>query len=166
MGVFGDLDRNKIPTNPYWVEEGEYTATISNAFTHKQPKKGSDDPNDVQDQFVIVYTISDTNSVYFESDVRDYFHFFPDLTDEDYEALDPREKKRVKAALSAIRRRLCGQEEDDDDIGLGVDPKDLQEMDPKDLAISLIGTEVDLGVVNRGTKNQYSNVYWARKRNV
>lgn len=149
MGIFGQLDSDSIPDNPFYVAEGEYRAQITDAFFQTN-KKG-------KQQFVIVYTISDTESEYFNQEVRDWFDHFPDLSRDDYENLSGAEKQAVRRSLSAIKRRLCGTP-GTSRRGLGVDAADLDaDWDPK----SLKGIEVDVAVVNSGSDNEYSNVRWA-----
>lgn len=155
MSIFGDLDADEIPENPYWVEEGEYSAVITDAFFHENKKK-EDNPH----QLVICYTITDEDSEYFNNEVRDWFTYFKDMNKEIYQSLSAAEKKEVKSALSAIKRRLCGQKDTDPPRkGLGQPESVLNdpEWDPKEL----VGLEVDLLVSNSGDKNQYSNVRWA-----
>lgn len=149
IGIFGKLDSDTIPDNPFFVAEGEYRAIVTDAFFQTN-KKG-------KNQFVIVYTISDEDSEFFNQEVRDWFDHYPDIDDDTFEKLSGAEKQAIRRSLSAIKRRLCGTP-GSNRRGLGVDPTDLDEdWDPK----SLKSIEVDVAVVNSGSDNEYSNVRWA-----
>jgi hypothetical protein len=150
VGIFGSLDIDTIPDNPYWVEAGEYQAIISNAFFEHNEKRN-------QDQLVIAYTIMDQDSKYFNFEVRDWFDYYPDIDEDGLSAMNPAERKDVVSALSAIKRRLCGQP-DQGRVGLGVDPTELDENWNPEI---LIDKQVNLAVVNGGKKNEYTNVKWA-----
>jgi hypothetical protein len=151
MGIFGDLDAEQIPDNPYWVSAGEYTALVTNAYFQKT-KAG-------KDQFIIVYTITDEDSEYFNQNVQDWFEYYPEITGEMLEKLSATEKQQVRRALAAIKRRLCGTP-GTERKGLGVDPVDLDEnWDPK----SILNTEVIVAVSNGGSNNEYVNVKYANK---
>lgn len=158
MGIFGNLDADKIPDNPFFVGEGSYTGIIAKAFFYHSDKKD-------KDQLVIEYKITDAddeeNERYKNKVVRDWFDYFPDLTEDDLEDLPPAERGKVEGALSAIKRRLCGFKQGRTFYpGLGVELEDLDESwDPK----SLIDSEVFLAVVNTGDSKEFSNVKWVRR---
>lgn len=151
MGIFGKLDQSKIPDNPFWVEEGEYSAIVTKAFIHYNEKKD-------KRQLVIEYKIT-TPGKYKGRPVRDWFDLPPEnLTQKDMEAMDEEEAAAIERANSAVLRRLCGFKQGEREFpGLGVDREDLDESwDPK----VLIETEVDLAVVNSGDNNEFSNIRW------
>lgn len=150
MGIFGDLDIDEIPDNPFWVKAGDYLALVSNAYFTFSEKKNVN-------QLVICYTISSEDSDYYGAEVRDYFDYYPDINKETLQNLPGDERRKIVGALSAIKRRLCGQP-DQKRRGLGVDPADL---DGKWEPNSIVGLEVELGVVNRGENDEYTNVSWA-----
>lgn len=151
MGIFGSLDANSIPDNPFWVEQGEYRAQVTNAFFQDSKKEG-------QKQLVICYTIVDKQSKYFNREVRDWFDFYPDIDEETYKSMNGAEQAQVDRTLGAIKRRLCGIARKEDSRGLGVTPEELNEdWEPK----VLVDTEVNIGVVNSGDDNEFTNVKWA-----
>lgn len=151
MGIFGGLDIEDIPDNPFWVEKGEYSAFISKAYFHVNEKK------DGQNQLVICYTISDSDSKYYNKEVRDWFDVYPDLTKEDYDSMTGPEQAKIDRALSAVKRRLCGQP-DQGRPGLGVNHLELDEdWDPK----TLINKKVIVAVQNYGENNEGMNVRYA-----
>lgn len=153
IGIFGSLDAKSIPDNPYHVDAGEYRALVTNAYFHRNEDKDLD-------QLVIVYTIQDETSKFHNRSVSDWFTIFPQLTEEEVALLSPEEERKVEGAMSAVRRRLCGQPKFNRP-GLGVPVEDLNdpEWDPK----TLMNTEVDLAVVNSGEENEYTNIRWVNK---
>lgn len=145
IGIFGTLDADKIPENPYWVAAGTYRAIITSAYFQENTDKGIT-------QLVICYSITEDDSEFFNQELRDYFEVHPEITEETWETLAPHEQQSIRKALSAVQARLCGTEKR---AGLGVDRVDLDEdWDPK----TLVGTEVNLTVKNSGEKNEYANV--------
>lgn len=151
-GIFGQLDAESIPDNPFKIDQGEYRAVVSNAFYTVNAKK------DNQPQLVIAYSITDKDSKYVGREVRDWLDYFPDITDDNFELLPPDEQARIERALSTIKRRLCGQPKRKPPLkGLGVELSDLDEnWDPS----VLNGTEVDIAVVNSGDNNEFTNIKW------
>lgn len=155
MGIFGKLDASNIPDNPYFVGEGEYTAIITKSFVHNNQKQN-------KHQLVIEYKIleaeDEENNKYKNKVVRDWFDMFPEMTQEDYDALTPEEQGDIDAANSAIKRRLCGFKSGSKEYpGLGIDVEDLDEnWDPK----SLVDTEVELAIVLGGDNKEFSNIKW------
>jgi hypothetical protein len=151
MGIFGQLDAKKIKDNPFFVEEGEYRAQIVKAFIQENKQKE-------KHQLIIEYKITDGRNK--GKNVRDWFDVFPEITEEEYFDLDEEAQGAIDAANSAVKRRLCGFTVGKKEYpGLGVDVEDLDDSwDPK----SLVDLEVDIGVVNRGDDNEFSNISWAR----
>lgn len=149
MSIFGKLDAANIPTNPNFVEQGEYEAEVTDA----QYKTNRDNRR----QLVIEYTITSSASQYLGSKVYDYFT----LVDEDmdlatFEMLPAEEKKNIRRAMSALKRRLCGNGASSQQPGLGVPSDDLNDenWNPADLK----GRQVNLAVSNYG--NDGVNVRW------
>jgi hypothetical protein len=156
MSIFGKLDAAKIPTNPFFVEAGEYEAEVTGA-KYK-------DKSDGGRQLIIEYTITDDSSEYIDSKVAQFFNL-PDseLTAEAFELLPADEKKSIRRTMSAIKRTLCGNEGNDRQKGLGVSADDLNDetWNPE----VLIGTKVHLAVNNYGQTNEGVNVKWVNLRN-
>ena len=152
MSLFGELDAAEISTNPFYVEAGEYSGKIVEA-KHTEDRDGNP-------RFQIRYVITDEMSDYHGKTLMDSFKLFPGMTSELLATLPPAEKKEVRDALGALKRRLCGQENVEDDKGLGVLEEELndEEWDPK----TLVDMEVELAVVN-SADNTRSFVRWARK---
>lgn len=143
MGIFGDLDTDSIPENPYWTAKGEYPALITSAYYNKD--KNRDD----QPQLIIVYTITDEMSEFFNNELRDRFDIYPDISEDSLASMHPAEKKKIIRSLSHVKRRL---------EALGQTGYDGPDWTPEEL----VNLEVDLAVVNRGDNNQFSNVAWAK----
>ncbi len=141
MSIFGKLDAANIPSNPFFVEKGEYNAEVTNA----QYK----DTRDEKRQLHIEYTITDEDSQYCDSKVVQFFTLVdPNMTSEALLTLPADEQKNIRRTMSALKRTLCGNENNKSQKGLGVDPDELN--DEGWLPASLIGTKVRLAVNNYG----------------
>jgi hypothetical protein len=152
MSIFGKLDAANIPTNPFWVGAGEYTAEVTDA----KYKVNRDD----EKQLVIEYTIDDETSEFVDSRVAQFFTLInPDMTKEDLELLPPEEKKNIRRSIAALKRTLCGT---DKNQGLGIEPDDLN--DPEWDPAVLKGSKVNIGVVNYGSSNEGVSVRWVNLR--
>jgi hypothetical protein len=152
MSIFGQLDAANIPTNPFWVDAGEYTAEVTDA-KYKINKDGAR-------QLIIEYTIDDDASEFVESRVAQFFTLVdPELTQEDLELLPAEEKRNIRRSNAALKRNLCGA---NGRKGLGVNQDDLNdpEWDPK----SLIGSKVNVGVTNYGSNDEGVSVRWVNLR--
>lgn len=153
MSIFGKLDAMSIPTNPFWIEEGEYTATVSSA-TIKTAKDNN------TRQLVIEFTITDENSAYLDQKASKYFDLVdPELTEEAYALLPAEQKKIIKRNTSSLKKFLCGSDGSTSQTGLGVNADDLnsEEWNPE----YLVGTEVTVAINNYGTNNTGVGVRWA-----
>lgn len=152
MGIFGELDADEIPDNPFWIAKGEYTAFISNAYFHWNEKRE-------QEQLVICYKISDSDSKYYKREARDFFDVYRNLTREEWEAMSESEQAQIERSNGAIKRRLHGQP-NKGYPGLGVDLADLDdsEWDPKE---SLVNKEVIIAIQNYGEEDEGVNVRYA-----
>jgi hypothetical protein len=65
MSIFGKMDAATIPTNPFWIEAGEYKAQVTDA-------KYQTNRND-EKQLVIEYTIVDADSEFVDKNAKQYF---------------------------------------------------------------------------------------------
>lgn len=154
MSIFGKLDAANIPTNPFWVEAGEYSAEITDGKYQFSKKK------EVR-QLVIEYTIDDDSSEFLDSKVAQFFDLVdPEMTPEDFELLPSEDKKSIRRSNAALKRTLCGNNQGRG--GLGVDANDLNdpEWDPK----SIVGLKVNIGVNNFGPTNEGVAVRWVSLR--
>lgn len=158
MSIFGKLDAANIPTNPYFIKEGEYPSEISDAKYHNNKSNG-------QRQLVIQMTVTDESSEFLDSTASLYFDL-PDLdmTIEQFELLPNEEKKKIRKAMSAIKRTLCGNPSNEKQKGLGVSEEDLNndEWDPK----VLVGTPVTMAITNYGSgpTKEGVNIKWVNLR--
>lgn len=151
MGIFGQLDAQNIPTNPFFVEAGEYSAEVTKA-QYKVNK-------DQQMQLFIEYTINNEDSQYLDSKVVQYFTLVDsEMTAEAFALLPGEEQKNIRRTMSALKRTLCGNDNNSSQKGLGVNPDDLNDPDWKPEV--LVGTKVDIGVANYGATNEGVNVRW------
>lgn len=154
MSIFGKMDAENIPTNPFWIEAGEYEAEVT---------KGLYKEKDGRRQLVIEYVITEDDSQFVDQKASQYFNLpDADMTQEKFELLPSEEKKKIHRTLSAIKRTLCGNEANSSQKGLGVDAADLND-DAWDPA-SLVGTKVVIGISNYGATNEGVNVKWVNLR--
>lgn len=151
MSIFGKLDAANIPTNPFWVEKGEYSAEVTNA----QYKTNRDNVR----QLHIEYTITSEDSQFLDSKVVQYFNLVDtEMTQETFALLPVDEQKSIRRTMSALKRTLCGNDGNDRQKGLGVSPDDLNDesWDPS----TLIGKKIDLAVNNYGPSGEGVAVRW------
>ena len=148
MSIFGKLDAQTIPSNPFWIEKGEYSAEVTDAKYKERDDKR---------QLVIEFTINDEASDFLGKKASKYFDLVdPEMTDEMFSLLPAEEKQTIRRNLSALKNALCGSGKNK---GLGIDADDLNDetWDP----VVLKGTKVDLTINNYGTNNDGVNVRWA-----
>lgn len=151
MSIFGKLDAANIPSNPYFVEQGEYEGEVTRA-DFKNNRDG-------ERQLHIEYTITNEDSQYLDSKVVQFFTIVdPEMTQEKFDLLPADEQKKIRRNMSALKRTLCGNEHNTSQKGLGVNSDDLNDeaWDPK----SLVGTKVKFAVNNYGTTNEGVAIRW------
>jgi hypothetical protein len=151
MSIFGKLDAATIPTNPFFIEKGEYAAEVTDA-------KYNTNRDDVR-QLVIKFVITDDNSQYCDVPVTKYFNLVDsEMTQESFELLPADEKKKIRLSMSNLKKFLCGNDGNSNHRGLGVDPDVLNDdnWDPS----SMTGTKVIVGITNYGPTNEGVNLQW------
>lgn len=154
MSIFGNLDAANIPTNPFYVEAGTYSAQVSKA-------EYSTNRDGVR-QLRIEYIIDDEDSEYLDSRVTQYFNLVAaDLTQEAFELLPIEEKRRIRKNLASLKRTLCGNDGNENQPGLGLGYEELN--DPNWNPAVLKGLKVNLAVSNYGIDNQGVNVRWVNR---
>jgi len=147
MGLFGKLDAANVSANPFYIKQGEYSATVTDA-RYKENRDG-------ERQLFIEYTIDDPESQYLDFKATQFFTLPDDDLDEAKFALLPaEEKKKVQRNISNMKKALCGN---GNNKGLGQEPDDLNDAswDPAVLR----GLKVDMAISNFGTDGV--NVRWA-----
>lgn len=148
MSLFGKLDAANIPSNPYHIDKGTYSAEVITA-------KYQENRDGVR-QLYIQYEITDTDSEFVGSKpAKTYTLVSDDMTAEALELLPNDEKKKIRLSMSALKKDLCGNETNTSQKGLGVALEDLNEPD-WDPAV-LVGTKV---VINIGNNGNYVNIRW------
>ncbi len=155
MSIFGQLDSASIPTNPYWIEEGEYPGEVTKSEfgVNKQNKK----------QIVLQYTIDDEGTRFHGKRTTQYFEIAdPDMTIEDFKMLPSSEQDKILKTLSSLKRTLCGNSANAAQKGLGVLEEELN--DPEWDPTVLVGTKINMGIGNSGDSGQYVNVRWVNLR--
>jgi len=152
MSIFGDLDAETIPTNPNYIEKGDYEAEVTKAYFKDSPDKR---------QLVIEYTINHDGS---EFDGKKAYHYFTlvdaSMNKEMFALLPPDEKKDIQRLLATIKRTLCGDNGSANKRGLGVEANDLNDKNWNPEVI--VGTKIHLGIGNWGTDGV--NVRWVNLR--
>lgn len=155
MSIFGKLDAANIPTNPFFVEKGDYPAEVSDA-------KYQTNRDEVR-QLKIEYTITDDTSEYDGKKVSHFFNLVdPEMTTEMFELLPADEKKKLRMNMANLKRTLCGNDGNDNHKGLGVSPDDLNEEGWNPQVV--IGTKVTIGISNYGANNEGVNIKWVNLR--
>ncbi len=154
MGIFGQLDAATIPSNPFFIEKGNYEAQVTKAeFRTNQ---------DNQKQIYIEYTITEEESEYYDRKISQFFTLVdPDMTKADFDLLPNDEKQAIRNRLSNLKRTLCGNDGNEKQRGLGVDPDDLNDKDWDPTV--LMGLDVDLNIKTYAD-NTKSSVNWANIR--
>lgn len=152
MTIFGQLDAAAIPSNAFKVDAGEYSAEVTKAFikTHQDGNR----------QLIIEYTITDPDSEFDNNKVAAFFNLVdPNLTNEDLQLMDADNRRTIRRNLSNLKKALCGDDNNEFQPGLNVDPDDLNRADwsPE----SLVGKKVNVAVYNYGLNNEKSAVKWA-----
>lgn len=152
MSIFGKLDAETIPTNPFWVEKGEYDGEITDAKYQNN--------RDGERQLIITYTIDDADSQFQDSKVNQYFTLVdPEMTLETFSNLPADDQKKIRKNNSALKRTLCG---DDRNKGLGIAADDLNDENWNPEVLK--GLKVHFAVYNYGSKDEGVGVRWANLR--
>lgn len=154
MSIFGKLDAAAIPTNPFFIEEGEYATEVTEAKFQTQSKDGKE-----VKQLYIQFTIIDESSQFVGSKaVKTYNLVDEDLTAETLALLPPDDQKKIRQSIAALKRDLCGNGNNPKQRGLGVAIEDLD--DPNWNPEVLKGTKADIGINNYGSTKEGVNVRW------
>lgn len=138
-GLFGKLDVDNIPTNPFWIKAGTYDAVVQ-GVRKQQTREG-------RWKLVIRYAITEDGSEFYGNTAEEWIDFDPDMDEDTYESMSAEEKRALKRALSRIKNRLKM---------LGV--PDLELGDPELDLESLTGVDVQIDIVNRGDDDEFVNV--------
>lgn len=157
MSLFGKLDAANIPSNPYYIEQGEYPAQVSNAgYKTRQTTNGA------ERQIFIEYVITDETSQFLDQKATQFFTLVdPEMTEEQFALLPKDDQAKIRRNNSALKKTLCGNEANRAQPGLGVPIEDLNDenWDPK----ILVGIDVNIGIRNWGENNQGVNIAWVNK---
>jgi len=109
-GLFGDLDMDEIPENPFFIEEGYYPFVVTKAKWERfEPNDGS---GNVFHNTTYTVNIDDPGSIYNGKPVQQRFARYPDITRAKLEEMNPQDKQKVLESLSRHMEFLRG-------IGLG-----------------------------------------------
>lgn len=151
MGLFGKLDAANIPTNPFFVAKGDYSAEVVASRYQVKP--------DGTKQFYIQYEITNEDSEYLgKKPTRIYDLVDENMTEKDFELLPSDEKNKIRNRMSSLKRDLCGNTANAYQKGLGVSLEDVN--DPDWNPETIVGTKVNIGITNYGPDNEGVNIRW------
>ena len=147
MGLFGSLDVNEIPEDPFWVDNGKYFAVL-------QSWKKADNEEKNTHGLVMRWQIQEPDSDFDGSFVDDWKTTYPGLTEEQLEDMEQETKNNCKKDLSRLRQRLTQ---------VGVSVEDMEDDNFGDegdeLSAQYVGTEAYITVRNTPDKNVPSRNY-------
>jgi len=96
MGLFGEIDLDEVPEDPFYVAPGTYIAHVTKASI-QQPKKQGSKPG-----LAVQFTIDDENAGQFDGQtVSTWNTVFPDATKTDLE-----ENPKMRKQMSYLRKYL------------------------------------------------------------
>jgi hypothetical protein len=146
MSIFGKLDAATIPSNPFYVKEGEYVAEVT-AARYQEGRDGR--------QLYLEFTIKDS-SEYNGSKVTKYFDLpAEDMTAEQFELMPDDEKAKMRRNNSLVKNILCGRSEKLKGLGVPVDDLNDENWKPD----VVVGTPVNMAISNFGEDGV--NFKWA-----
>jgi len=97
-GLFGDLDMDEIPENPFFIEEGYYQFIVTKAqWEEYTPNDGS---GNVYNNTTYTVTVDVPDSAYHAKPVQQRFARYPNISRAELEEMEPKAKQDVLAALS------------------------------------------------------------------
>lgn len=143
MGLFGKLDVDQVPDDPFAVGEGTYSGIVSSAQT-RQTQEGVD-------KFIVNYEVQEPeDSEYVGNNASEWFTYYPDLTESDLAEMDPRDRQQVNRDMASLKRRLKH---------LGLDDEQL-DLEAEEIAELITGVAVDFAVGAKPDKNDPDKIYY------
>jgi hypothetical protein len=152
--LFGSLDVDDIPDDPYFTGEGVYDAIVTRAEA-TETRAGDN-------KIVFEYTIDDYEPEEGEEDysgntVSEWWDHYPYMTKAELTTMESKERKKVLTTMSRVKKRI-------EHLGFDADDGDF-------ILKNLVDVEVKLGVrVNDGTGDnegrKFSNVRYVRARHL
>lgn len=136
MGLFGDLDANEVPNDPFFVEQGTYHGVLAEAS--RVTKSNDETKHGLSFKWVI-----DDESDYAGKSVSDWLAIFPEIDASEVTA-------EVRTAMSRTKQRLTQMGLDEDAMATLLDDDNLD---------NLVGMEADLQVTNSADKNDPDKIY-------
>lgn len=141
-GLFGDIDANDIPDDPFFIEDGTYLTTL----TEVKKVAVADKPHD---GLAFKYVVIDEDSEFEGNNIQDWKNIYPDLTEDD---VNP----DIRKDLARTKQRL---------IQLGLSNEEINSDDVVDILQERVGEEFLVTVKNStsqdGTKS-YRNVTFVK----
>ena len=150
MSIFGMMDADKIPTNPFWIKCGEYFGEVVTS----ELRENSNNENKSR-MFFLEYKIESEGG--FKG--RRAQHRLPlpaaDFTEEDMALLSEEDQAKVMRQISTAKRVLCG---DGYRKGLGVPVESLN--DPEWDPAEILTRKVNFLIDNYGDDNNGVQIKW------
>lgn len=141
MGLFGDIDANDIPEDPFHVDNGTYLSTLTEI---KAVTRNSDG----QPGLAFKWTITEEDSEFEGNTLNDWKNYYPDLTQDDL-------TNDIKKDLSRLKQRLTQ---------IGVPEEDMDKF--LENVEDYIGTEAYITVRNttdtKDPSKKYRNITFIR----
>lgn len=141
MGLFGNIDANEIPEDPFHVDDGTYLCVLTEV-------KAVERSSDGQHGLAFKWTITEEDSEFEGNTLNDWKNYYPELTEED---LTP----EIKKDLSRLKQRLTQ---------IGVPEEDMDSFNEN--FSDYVGTEAYVTVRNttdtRDPSKKYRNVTFIR----
>lgn len=143
MSVFGDLDMDKVPDDPFFIPADSYWAVLTET---KFVDKGEDGCS-----LSFTWTVDDVESDYHGRAFKDYFNLPAGWPSVDYDSLDGKEKMSVSRLKQRLRK------------GCDLSESELAELD--DWA-DLVGSEAFLRTGNSESSDgrKFNNILEATSR--
>ena len=107
-GIFGSLDIDEIPENPFGLPEATYNGFVAKIDTRLTK-------NDVN-KVIFTYEVDDEDDDQDGNNHQEWLTYYPEMTEEDLNTLPKEEKKRVNRDNSYLKKRF---------LSLNIDPKDV-----------------------------------------
>ncbi len=135
MGLFGNVDVNEVPDDPFWVDNGTYLAVLT------EVKVVDNEEKDVHG-LAFKWIITEDDSEFDGNQVQDWKNIYPNLNEEDV-------TKEIKADLSRLKNRLTQ---------IGVTEEEMAS-DELDYLQEYVSTEAYITVKNTTNQDDPSKKY-------
>lgn len=130
MSIFGELDTDEVPEDPFFIENGTYRWIVTkNNWKTIKPTDGS--PEFTMANYTLA--VDELDSPYHGKTVQQGFRVYLDLTREEFEAMEVEDQVKVKEAMSRHKQFLRG---------LGFSEGEMTELNADNTADRCVGCQV------------------------